>query len=124
MYNAIFLKINFLLFIKIYHYEKFSRKFIDSQSRKNSTVSAFYLGIGLDKPFYCDNRKLISYPEIRDYLKVKIAGLIFDKYPECEGIAGVATGAIPISAIVADTMGLPLRLHPLCSKRSRYQKSD
>lgn len=62
---------------------------------------------GWTSPFYCDNRKLISYPEIRDYLKVKIAGLIFDKYPECEGIAGVATGAIPISAIVADTMGLP-----------------
>ena len=62
---------------------------------------------GWKSPFYCDNRKLISYPEIRDYLKVKIANLILDKYPDCEGIAGVATGAIPISAIVADMLGLP-----------------
>ena len=62
---------------------------------------------GWKSPIYCDNRKLNSYPEIRNFLKVQFAHLILEKYPEVEVIAGVATGAIAIGALVADVLGLP-----------------
>lgn len=62
---------------------------------------------GWTSPFYCDNRKLISYPDIRVDIKKSIASLILSQYPECDGIAGVATGAIPISALVADLLYKP-----------------
>ena len=62
---------------------------------------------GWKSPIYCDNRKLNSHPEIRNFLKVQFAHLILEKYPNVEVIAGVATGAIAIGALVADVLGLP-----------------
>ena len=53
------------------------------------------MGIRLEIPFYCDNRKTLSYPELRDYVKFEIIHVILDQFPEVEAIAGVATGAIP-----------------------------
>lgn len=62
---------------------------------------------GWTSPFYCDNRKLNSYPQIRNYLKLEIARCIREFYPQVQAIAGVATGAVPMAAIVADLLGLP-----------------
>ncbi len=81
---------------------------LDAEAVRIRPHEPFTWASGWKSPFYCDNRKLISHPDIRNYIKVKIANLILEKYPDCDAIAGVATGAIPISAIVADMLGLPL----------------
>ena len=49
----------------------------------------------------------MSYPAIRNYIKVEFAGIILEKYPQADVIAGVATGAIAPGALVADLLGLP-----------------
>ena len=58
-------------------------------------------------PIYCDNRKTLSYPEHRSYIKQAFALQVSDRYPDVEVVAGVATGAISWGALVADELGLP-----------------
>nr|MBP8783117.1 orotate phosphoribosyltransferase [Paludibacter sp.] len=62
---------------------------------------------GWKSPIYCDNRKTLSYPQIRTFIKIEISRLILELYPDVEVIAGVATGAIAQGALVADALGLP-----------------
>ena len=62
---------------------------------------------GWKSPIYRDNRKALSFPAVRSLVKVEIARLIAEKYPDAEVIAGVATGAIAQGALVADLLGLP-----------------
>ena len=62
---------------------------------------------GWNSPIYCDNRKTLSYPPIRTFIKMQLARLVMEKYPDVETIAGVATGAIAQGALVADALGLP-----------------
>src|SRR5687767_5377210 len=62
---------------------------------------------GWKSPIYCDNRKVLSYPYVRDYIKSELCNVIFEKYPDAEAIAGVATAGIPWGAMVADQLKLP-----------------
>lgn len=62
---------------------------------------------GWNSPIYTDNRKTLSYPDIRNFIKVELTRLIMENFGEAEVVAGVATGAIAQGALVADTMGLP-----------------
>ncbi len=62
---------------------------------------------GWRSPIYTDNRKTLSYPEVRTFIKVEMARIIMEKYPDAQAIAGVATGAIAMGALVADELGLP-----------------
>jgi len=62
---------------------------------------------GMKSPIYCDNRILLSYPPIRNYVKDEMAKQVEQLYAKPDVIAGVATGAIGIGALVADIMGLP-----------------
>ena len=62
---------------------------------------------GWKSPIYCDNRKTLSYPVIRNVIKEQFVELINDKFKNVEAIAGIATGAIAIGAIVADELNLP-----------------
>jgi len=62
---------------------------------------------GMKSPIYCDNRIVLSYPPIRNYIKDEIAKQVELKYGKPDVIAGVATGAIGIGALVADALGLP-----------------
>ncbi len=62
---------------------------------------------GWKSPIYCDNRKTLSFPEIRTFISNSFASMIKDLYPDAEMIAGVATGAIAHGALVADRLGLP-----------------
>ncbi|HHT22891.1 MAG TPA: orotate phosphoribosyltransferase [Bacteroidales bacterium] len=62
---------------------------------------------GWKSPIYCDNRKTLSYPSIRTYIKNALVKTIMEQYPDVEVIAGVATGAIAQGALVADELGLP-----------------
>lgn len=62
---------------------------------------------GWNSPIYCDNRKILSYPEIRENVCRWMADIIKEKYPEVEVIAGVATGAIAHGYLVAHLLGKP-----------------
>jgi orotate phosphoribosyltransferase len=62
---------------------------------------------GWNSPIYTDNRKTLSYPELRSFIKVELCRLIMENFGTPDAVAGVATGAIAQGALVADTMGLP-----------------
>jgi orotate phosphoribosyltransferase len=62
---------------------------------------------GWKSPIYCDNRKTLSFPEVRSYIRDSFASMINDLYPQVEMIAGVATGAIAHGVLVADKLALP-----------------
>lgn len=73
-----------------------------------SVDEPFTWSSGWKSPIYCDNRLSLSYPEVRNYIKASFVSMIKEKFPEAEAIAGVATGAIALGALVADEMGLPM----------------
>ncbi len=62
---------------------------------------------GWKSPIYCDNRKVLSYPKVRTYIRQVFVDLITEKYGKPDVIAGVATGGIAIGALIAEQMGLP-----------------
>lgn len=62
---------------------------------------------GWNSPIYTDNRKTLSYPSVRTFIKVEMCRLIMEKFGTPDAIAGVATGAIAMGAMVADDLGLP-----------------
>jgi orotate phosphoribosyltransferase len=62
---------------------------------------------GWKSPIYCDNRKTLSFPEVRSFIRDSFAAIVKELYPQAEMIAGVATGAIAHGALAADKLGLP-----------------
>lgn len=62
---------------------------------------------GWKAPIYCDNRKVLSYPETRTFICSQFVRIIREKYPEAEAVAGVATGAIAHGVLVAEVLHLP-----------------
>jgi len=62
---------------------------------------------GWKSPFYCDNRKTLSYPQLRSFIKIELGRIVLEHFPEANAVAGVATGAIPQGALVADELQLP-----------------
>jgi orotate phosphoribosyltransferase len=62
---------------------------------------------GWKSPIYCDNRKTLSFPEVRTYIRDSFAIMVKNLYPQAELIAGVATGAIAHGVLAADKLGLP-----------------
>ncbi len=62
---------------------------------------------GWKSPIYCDNRKTLSFPEVRKYIRDAFVTKINELYPDTGLIAGVATGAISHGALVADRLELP-----------------
>ncbi len=69
--------------------------------------SPFVWASGWNSPIYTDIRRVLSYPDVRNFVKVELSRVILETYPEANAIAGVATGAIAIGAITADCLGLP-----------------
>jgi len=74
---------------------------------KLQPTKPFTWASGWYSPIYCDNRKTLSFPAVRSLIKIELARIIMEKYPDAEVIAGVATGAIAQGAMVADLLGLP-----------------
>lgn len=62
---------------------------------------------GWNSPIYTDNRKTLSYPDIRSFIKIELTRIIMENFADVEAIAGVATGAIAQGALVADEIDLP-----------------
>jgi orotate phosphoribosyltransferase len=80
---------------------------------------------GWKSPIYCDNRISLSYPTIRNYIKSELVSIIEEKYGRPDVIAGVATGAIAIGALVAQEMGLPfVYIRPEAKKHGRQNQIE
>jgi orotate phosphoribosyltransferase len=62
---------------------------------------------GWKSPIYCDNRKILSFPYVRDFIKSEMCNVIFEKFAEAEMLAGVATAGIAWGAMAADQLKLP-----------------
>ena len=77
-------------------------KAIKLQPQKPFTWAA-----GWKSPIYCDNRKTLSYPQIRTYIRQQFTELILDKFGKPDVIAGVATGGIALGVLVAQELGIP-----------------
>lgn len=84
-----------------------AEKLLSVKAIKLQPSNPFTWASGWKSPVYTDNRKLISYPTIRTFVKIELARLILEHFPEVNAIAGVATGAIAPGALVADALGLP-----------------
>lgn len=84
-----------------------AEKLLSIKAVKLQPSNPFTWASGWKSPVYCDNRKLISYPHIRTFIKIELSRLVLENFPEVEAIAGVATGAIATGAMVADALGLP-----------------
>lgn len=74
---------------------------------KLNPANPFTWASGWKSPIYCDNRKTLSYPEVRNLICEGFRQFIIEKYPDVEIIAGVATGAIAHGMLVADRLNLP-----------------
>jgi orotate phosphoribosyltransferase len=84
-----------------------AEKLLKIKAIKLQPTNPFTWASGWKSPIYCDNRKLMSYPTTRNFLKIEFARIILEKYPQTDAIAGVATGAIAPGVLVADLLGLP-----------------
>lgn len=82
-------------------------KLLQAEAVKLNPANPYTWASGWKSPIYCDNRKLLSLPFIRDYIKSELANTVFEKFPDAEVIAGVATAGIPWGAMVADQLKLP-----------------
>jgi orotate phosphoribosyltransferase len=80
---------------------------LEIEAIKLSPDMPFKWASGWNSPIYCDNRKTLSFPKVRSYVKEQFANLVREKYPQAEVIAGVATGAIAQGVLVADLLDLP-----------------
>ena len=99
----------------------FAEKLLKIKAIKLQPANPFTWASGWKSPFYCDNRKTLSYPSLRNFVKVEITRLILERFGQVDAIAGVATGAIPQGAsatnapwgaipqgaLVADALNLP-----------------
>lgn len=85
----------------------FAAKLLEVRAIKLQPNSPFTWASGWKSPFYCDNRKTLSYPRLRSFVKTELCHAIQESFPQADAIAGVATGAIAQGALVADELGLP-----------------
>lgn len=82
-------------------------KLLKIKAVKLQPRNPFTWASGWKSPIYCDNRKTLSYPQIRTYIKTQLCRTIQEQHPDVEVIAGVATGAIAQGVLVANELGLP-----------------
>lgn len=84
-----------------------AEKLLQAQAVKLSPRQPFTWSSGWKSPIYCDNRKVLGFPYIRDFIKSEMCNIIFAQFPEAALIAGVATAGIPWGAMAADQLKLP-----------------
>ena len=84
-----------------------AEKLLQVNAVKLNPENPFTWASGWKSPIYCDNRKVLSFPFIRDYIKSELCNVVFEKFPDAELLAGVATAGIAWGAMVADQLKLP-----------------
>ena len=85
----------------------FASKLLDIKAIKLQPNDPFTWASGWKSPFYCDNRKTLSFAELRNFVKLQLVHTVMQHFPQAEAVAGVATGAIAQGALVADELNMP-----------------
>lgn len=85
----------------------FAGKLLKVKAIKLQPDNPFTWASGWKSPFYCDNRKTLSYADLRTFVKTELSRVVLENFEEVDAIAGVATGAIAQGALVADALNLP-----------------
>ena len=86
---------------------QFAKMLMDIEAIKLQPNDPFTWASGWKSPIYTDNRKTLSFPPVRSFVKLELCHTIQEQFPEAEAVAGVATGAIAQGALVAEELGLP-----------------
>lgn len=84
-----------------------AEKLIQVQAVKLNLEEPYTWASGWKSPIYCDNRKVLSFPYVRDFIKSELCSVIFEQFPEADALAGVATAGIAWGAMAADQLKLP-----------------
>jgi len=84
-----------------------AEKLLQINAVKLNLKEPFTWASGWMSPIYCDNRRILSFPFARDFVKSELSNVVFEKFPETELLAGVATAGIAWGAMVADQLKLP-----------------
>jgi len=84
-----------------------AEKLLQADAVRLSPDQPFTWASGWKSPIYCDNRKILSRPFIRDFIKSELCNVVFEKFGDAQLIAGVATAGIAWGAMVADQLKLP-----------------
>lgn len=84
-----------------------AEKLLQVNAVKLSPDQPFTWASGWKSPIYCDNRRVLSFPFIRDFIKSEMCNVIFEKFPDADMLAGVATAGIAWGAMAADQLKLP-----------------
>jgi orotate phosphoribosyltransferase len=93
--------------------EMAARRLLQLKAIKFQPKNPFVWSNGWNSPMYCDDRKVLSYPKMRDSIRLELARVIAEMYPDVDIIAGVATNAIAHGVLVAEQLSLPfVYVHP------------
>jgi len=84
-----------------------AEKLLQVNAIKLNPEQPFTWASGWKSPIYCDNRKVLSFPFIRDFIKSEMCNVVYEKFPDGEMLAGVATAGIAWGAMAADQLKLP-----------------
>ena len=84
-----------------------AEKLLSIKAIKLQPMNPFTWASGWNSPIYTDNRKTLSYPDVRSFIKVELSRLLLENFRDVDAVAGVATGAIAVGALVADDLSLP-----------------
>ena len=84
-----------------------AEKLLQVQAVRLNIENPYTWASGWKSPIYCDNRKVLSFPYVRDFIKSEMCNIIFEEFPEAALLAGVATAGIPWGALAADQLKLP-----------------
>jgi orotate phosphoribosyltransferase len=84
-----------------------AEKLLQVDAVKLNVKEPYTWASGWKSPIYCDNRRVLSFPYVRDYFKSELCNLIFERFPDADVIAGVATAGIAWGAMAADQLKLP-----------------
>jgi orotate phosphoribosyltransferase len=84
-----------------------AEKLLQVQAVKLNVEQPYTWASGWKSPIYCDNRKVLSFPFVRDFIKSELCSVIFEKFPAADALAGVATAGIAWGAMAADQLKLP-----------------
>jgi len=84
-----------------------AEKLLQANAIKLSPENPFTWASGWKSPIYCDNRSVLSYPFIRDFVKSEMCNVLFEQFGEADALAGVATAGIAWGAMASDQLKLP-----------------
>jgi orotate phosphoribosyltransferase len=84
-----------------------AEKLLQINAIKLNLLEPYTWASGWRSPIYCDNRKVLSYPHVREFIKSEMSNVVFQQFTNAEVVAGVATAGIPHGALIADQIKLP-----------------